>query len=108
CRASASVTAIVVHCRYSSVKLGIAHFHGTVLRRLVVLSALPVTALALAGVVTRDLVMRAVVDVIRTTVQEAASNHVDIDEEVAVSLATYVKDRRSFPSNEPYDLLTNV
>jgi hypothetical protein len=107
-RAAPAPTAIVLDFGYSSVKRGIAHFRGDVLHRLEVLNSLSVGTLGLDSRSTADEVMGAVVGVIRATFQEAQHDQMPTDREVAVSLATYLTDRRPFPSNELYDLLTDV
>jgi hypothetical protein len=107
-RATPAARAIVLDFGNSSVKRGIAHFHGEVLQRLDVLSGLPLAATGVRGAATGDQVMHAVVSVIRATFQEAHNDDQLPDGEVAVSLATYLTDRLPFPSSELYDLLTDV
>jgi len=109
-RATPAPGSIVLDFGYSSVKRGIAHFQGGALRRLEVLRGLPLGPLGLGSQSRADEVMHAVIGVIRATFQEAQDNDpaASLDAEVGVSLATYLTDRRPFPSSELYDLLTDV
>jgi len=109
-RATPAPRSIVLDFGYSSVKRGIAHFQGGTLHRLEVLRGLPLGPLGLGSQSTADEVMHAVIGVIRATFQEAQDNDpaASLDAEVGVSLATYLTDRRPFPSSELYDLLTDV
>jgi hypothetical protein len=108
-RTTPAPRSIVLDFGYSSVKRGIAHFQGDVLQRLDVLPTILLARLGLDGQSTSDEVRHAVVGVIRATFQEVQDDHPGtIDQDVAVSLATYLTDIRPFPSNELYDRLSDV
>jgi hypothetical protein len=108
-RATPAPRAVVLDFGYSSIKRGIAHFsHGGAMQRLEVLSPIPLVAIGLGSQSTGDQVMHAVVDVIRAVFKMAQDEANPLDDEVSVSLATYLTDRQPFPTSELYDLLTAV
>jgi hypothetical protein len=101
--------AVVLDFGYSSVKRGIVHFSQSgALQQLHVLDGLALGAVGLGSARTSHDVLHSVVEVIAATVNEAHDNHIAVDREIAVSLATYLTDRQPFPSRELYDLLTDV